>query len=80
MEVPTVGFGVFEIDPGETEDAVADALAAGYRHVDTATAYGNEREVGAGIRRSGVDPAEVWVTTKVWIDDFAPDRHRFPRP
>lgn len=76
VEVPTIGFGVFEIDPGETADAVADALAAGYRHVDTASAYGNEREVGEGIRRSGVEPAEVWVTTKVWIDDFPPDRLR----
>lgn len=76
VEVPTVGLGVFEVDPGETAGAVADALAAGYRHVDTATAYGNEREVGEGIRRSGVDPAEVWVTTKVWIDDFPPERLR----
>jgi diketogulonate reductase-like aldo/keto reductase len=72
VEVPTIGLGVFEVDPGETADTVADALAAGYRHVDTASAYGNEREVGEGIRRSGVDAAEVWVTTKVWIDDFAP--------
>ena len=73
VEVPTVAIGVFEVEPGETEETVADALAAGYRHVDTATAYGNEEEVGAGIRRSGVDRDEVWVTTKVWIDDFAPD-------
>ena len=76
VEVPTIGFGVFEVDPGETADAVADALAAGYRHVDTATAYGNESQVGEGIRRSGVDAGAVWVTTKVWIDDFAPDRLR----
>jgi 2,5-diketo-D-gluconate reductase B len=76
VAVPTVALGVFEVEPGETEDAVADALAAGYRHVDTARAYGNEEEVGRGIRRSGVDPADVWVTTKVWIDDFAPDRLR----
>ena len=76
VEVPTIGIGTFEVDPGETEETVADALAAGYRHVDTATAYGNEEEVGHGIRRSGVDPDEVWVTTKVWIDDFPPDRLR----
>jgi 2,5-diketo-D-gluconate reductase B len=76
VSVPTMGFGVFEVDPGETADAVADALAAGYRHVDTAAAYGNEGEVGEGIRRSGVDPAEVWVTTKVWLDDLPPDRLR----
>src|SRR5919199_2440345 len=76
VTVPTVGIGVFEVDPGETEETVADALAAGYRHVDTARAYGNEEEVGRGIRRSGVDPSDVWVTTKGWISDFAPDRLR----
>jgi 2,5-diketo-D-gluconate reductase A len=76
VAVPTVALGVFEVDPSETAEAVADALAAGYRHVDTARAYGNEEEVGSGIARSGVDPGEVWVTTKVWIDDFAPDALR----
>jgi diketogulonate reductase-like aldo/keto reductase len=73
VAVPTVGLGVFEVDPARTAEAVADALAAGYRHVDTASAYGNEREVGEGMRRSGVDPSDVWVTTKVWIDDFPPE-------
>jgi diketogulonate reductase-like aldo/keto reductase len=76
VEVPTVAIGVFEVEPGETEETVADALAAGYRHVDTAAAYGNEEEVGRGLARSGVDRDDVWVTTKVWIDDFAPDRLR----
>ena len=76
VEVPTVAIGVFEVDPGETEETVADALAAGYRHVDTATAYGNEEEVGAGIKRSGVDRDEIWITTKVWFDDFEPSRLR----
>lgn len=76
VEVPTVAIGVFEVEPGETEETVADALAAGYRHVDTAVAYGNEDEVGRGIARSGVDRDEIWVTTKVWIDDFAPDKLR----
>ena len=73
VEVPTIGFGVFEVDPGETEDAVADALSAGYRHIDTASAYGNEEEVGQGLRSSGVDRGEVWVTTKVWMEDLAPE-------
>ena len=72
VAVPTIGFGVFEVDPGETEEAVADALAAGYRHIDTAKVYGNEEEVGRGIRASGVDRDEIWVTTKVWVEDFAP--------
>lgn len=76
VEVPTVGFGTFEVDPGETEKAVADALDAGYRHIDTAVMYRNEEEVGRGLRSSGVDPSEVWVTTKVWIDDFPPERLR----
>ena len=76
VEVPTVALGVFEVDPGETADAVADALAAGYRHIDTAAAYANEEQVGEGLRASGVDRDEVWVTTKVWIDDFPPDRLR----
>ena len=76
VDVPTVAIGVFEVDPGETEETVADALAAGYRHVDTAAAYGNEEEVGRGLKRSGVDRSEVWVTTKVWLDDYAPARLR----
>ncbi|HEX8745456.1 MAG TPA: aldo/keto reductase [Thermoleophilaceae bacterium] len=76
VTVPTVAIGVFEVEPHETAETVADALAAGYRHVDTAAVYGNEREVGEGLRRSGVDRDEVWVTTKVWIDDFAPSRLR----
>jgi diketogulonate reductase-like aldo/keto reductase len=72
VEIPTVAIGVFEVDPGETEETVADALAAGYRHVDTAAAYGNEEEVGRGLARSGVDRDDVWVTTKVWMKNFAP--------
>jgi diketogulonate reductase-like aldo/keto reductase len=72
VAVPTIAIGVFEVEPGETEETVADALAAGYRHVDTAVAYGNEEEVGRGLARSGVDRDEVWVTTKVWMADYAP--------
>src|SRR3954471_20689245 len=72
VEVPTIAIGVFEVEPGETEETVADALAAGYRHVDTAVAYGNEDEVGRALARSGVDRDEVWVTTKVWMADYAP--------
>jgi 2,5-diketo-D-gluconate reductase B len=72
VAVPTIAIGVFEVEPGETEETVADALAAGYRHVDTAVAYGNEEEVGRALARSGVDPDEVWVTTKVWMNDYAP--------
>jgi 2,5-diketo-D-gluconate reductase B len=76
VEIPTVAIGVFEVDPGETEETVADALAAGYRHVDTAAAYLNEEEVGRGLARSGVDLDDVWVTTKVWLSEFRPDKLR----
>jgi diketogulonate reductase-like aldo/keto reductase len=65
-EIPQLGFGVFQIRPGnETQAAVASALAAGYRHVDTATVYRNEADVGAAIRASGLPPDSVWVTTKL---------------
>jgi diketogulonate reductase-like aldo/keto reductase len=64
--IPQLGFGVFRILPGgSTQRAVAAALAAGYRHVDTAAAYGNEADVGQAIRASGLPPGSVWVTTKL---------------
>jgi diketogulonate reductase-like aldo/keto reductase len=64
--IPQLGFGVFQIPPGGgTRAAVAAALAAGYRHVDTATVYRNETDVGAAIRASGLPPDSVWVTTKL---------------
>jgi len=72
-EMPALGLGVFQTPPDETADAVATALAAGYRHVDTAAAYLNERGVGEGLRRSGVDRSEVFLETKVWISDYGYD-------
>ncbi len=63
--IPQLGFGVFQIDPAETAEAVAAALEIGYRHIDTAEMYENEREVGAGIRESGVPREEVFVTSKL---------------
>jgi 2,5-diketo-D-gluconate reductase B len=74
--IPTIGFGTWRLSGRECEEGVADALAAGYRHVDTAAVYGNEREVGRGLAASGVDRADVWLTTKVWPDDLAPERVR----
>jgi diketogulonate reductase-like aldo/keto reductase len=69
-EIPQLGFGVFQIPPGSgTQAAVATALAAGYRHVDTATVYRNEADVGAAIRASGLPPGSVWVTTKLANSD-----------
>jgi 2,5-diketo-D-gluconate reductase A len=73
VEMPALGFGVFQTPPEETTAAVAEALRVGYRLIDTAAAYGNEREVGEGIRRSGVDREEVFVETKVWINDYGHD-------
>jgi len=64
--IPQVGFGVFKVPPDETQRAVEDALAAGYRHIDTAAAYRNERGVAAGIAASGVPRAEIFITTKLW--------------
>jgi 2,5-diketo-D-gluconate reductase A len=63
--IPQLGFGVFQIDPSETVDAVTCALEAGYRHIDTAEMYGNEREVGEAIRQSGLGRGDVFVTSKL---------------
>jgi 2,5-diketo-D-gluconate reductase A len=63
--IPQLGFGVFQIDPGETAEAVTEALRVGYRHVDTAEMYGNEREVGEGLRASGLDRSDVFITSKL---------------
>ena len=81
VEMPALGFGVFQTPPDETIAAVGSALAVGYRHVDTAAAYGNEREVGEALRRSGVDRSEVFVETKVWISDYGYDEtlHAFDK-
>ena len=70
VEIPAIGLGVFQTPPDETVAAVTAALQRGYRHIDTAAAYGNEREVGQGIRESGVDRAEIFIETKVWISDY----------
>ncbi len=72
--IPQLGFGVFEVEPQETTDAVLHALKTGYRLVDTAAMYGNEAEVAQAIAASGVDRAEVFVTTKVWNDDHGHSR------
>jgi 2,5-diketo-D-gluconate reductase A len=66
VEIPQLGFGVFQIPAEETQERVEEALAVGYRHVDTAAAYGNEAEVGAAIAASGVRHEDVFVTTKLW--------------
>lgn len=70
IEMPILGFGVYQItDANECEQSVYDALMAGYRLIDTAAAYLNEEAVGRAIKRSGVPREEIFVTTKVWIQD-----------
>lgn len=63
--MPAVGLGTWQSKPGEVERAVEEALRCGYRHIDTAFAYGNEKEVGVGMRLSGVPRKQIWLTTKL---------------
>ena len=72
--LPRLGFGTWQITGPAAAEAVQDALEIGYRHIDTARMYGNEEEVGDGLRDSGVDRSEIFLTTKVWMDDFEPSR------
>lgn len=66
--IPQIGFGVFLVDPADTQRVVEDALSVGYRHIDTATGYNNETEVGAAIRASGIPRDEIFLTTKLRND------------
>ena len=67
VEMPILGFGVFQIPAEQTEQAVRDAVTAGYRLIDTAASYGNEEAVGRAIAASGVPREELFITTKLWI-------------
>jgi diketogulonate reductase-like aldo/keto reductase len=73
LEMPALGLGVFQTPPDETRDAVRTALGAGYRHIDTAAAYGNERQVGEAVHGSDLDRSEVFLETKIWISDYGYD-------
>lgn len=74
--IPQLGFGVFQIDPADTAEAVGLALDAGYRHIDTAQMYGNEKQVGEGVRASGLDRGELFVTSKLNNGFHRPDDAR----
>ncbi|MBM9623630.1 aldo/keto reductase [Streptomyces zhihengii] len=76
VEMPVIGFGVYQIPPGDTERAVTEALAAGYRSLDTAAAYGNEEAVGRAVAGSGIPREDLFVTTKLWVSDAGEDRAR----
>ena len=69
INMPAIGFGVFQIPAEQTEQAVYDALSVGYRHIDTAASYQNEEAVGRAIKRSGISREEIFVTSKVWVKD-----------
>ncbi|CAH0242365.1 aldo/keto reductase [Plantibacter cousiniae (nom. nud.)] len=79
--IPALGLGVFQTPPDESTAAVTAALQAGYRHVDTAAAYANERGVGDAIAASGLDRSEVFIETKIWISDYGYDQtlHSFTK-
>jgi diketogulonate reductase-like aldo/keto reductase len=72
--MPALGLGVFQTPPDETRSATSAALEAGYRHIDTAAAYGNERQIGEAVARSGLDRSEVFLETKIWISDYGYDK------
>src|SRR3954468_14619110 len=73
VEIPALGLGVFQSPPEQTTAAVEAALREGYRLIDTAAAYGNEREVGEAVHSSGLDRSEVFLETKFWISDYGYD-------
>ncbi|WP_319452840.1 MULTISPECIES: aldo/keto reductase [unclassified Mycobacterium] len=73
VSMPVLGLGVYQTPPDETIAAVESALQIGYRHIDTAAAYGNEREVGEAIKRSGLPRDDVFIETKIWITDYGYD-------
>jgi diketogulonate reductase-like aldo/keto reductase len=81
VEIPAIGLGVFQMPSDEARDAVTAALDTGYRHIDTAAAYGNERQVGDALRASDIGRAGVVVETKVWISDYGHDEtlHAFDK-
>lgn len=81
VTMPALGFGVFQTPPAETRIAVAEALRVGYRHIDTAAAYANERGVGEAIAASGLDRSAVFIETKIWINDYGYDEtlHSFTK-
>ena len=76
VTIPILGFGVFQIPVAETKQAVLDAIAAGYRHFDTAQAYANEKEVGQAIAESGLPREEFFITSKVWLDNYGYEKAR----
>ena len=73
VTMPALGLGVFQTPPDETREAALAALALGYRHIDTAAAYGNERQVGEAVQAADLDRSEIFLETKIWISDYGYD-------
>ncbi|MBR1517626.1 MAG: aldo/keto reductase, partial [Bacteroidales bacterium] len=74
IEMPQIGYGVYQITPEECERCVSDALSVGYRMIDTAQAYQNEEGVGNAWRKSGLKREDIFLVTKMWISNYTPDR------
>lgn len=74
IQMPILGYGVYQIPKEETTQAVLNAIKIGYRLIDTAQSYFNEKEVGDAIRESGVDRKEFFITSKIWIDNYGYDK------
>lgn len=70
LEMPIIGYGVYQVDPAECERCVSDALKVGYRMIDTAQAYHNEEGVGAAVRKSGIDRKDIFLVSKIWISNY----------
>lgn len=70
VEMPQIGYGVYQVTPGECERCVTDALEVGYRMIDTAQAYANEEGVGSAVKKSGIDRKEIFIVSKIWISNF----------
>ena len=76
VQMPMLGYGVYQVTRDECERCVSDALRAGYRHIDTAQSYFNEEEVGSAIQKSGIPREELFLTTKVWVEHYGYDACR----
>ena len=74
IEMPQIGYGVYQVAPAECERCVSDALKTGYRMIDTAQAYHNEEGVGAAIRKSGISRGGLFLVSKIWISDYGYDK------
>lgn len=72
--MPQLGYGVYQVTPGETERCVSDALSVGYRLIDTAQAYANEEAVGNAVKKSGIERDEVFIVSKVWLSNYGYER------